>query len=263
MQDIFPPDMTLWEAFSHITSRGVVRYMFFATLAFLLFYVVLKRPLWFRKIQKRLPRLSDYRRDILYSVISMAIFGTMATVALYAFKDVNHVYKAPIEGWGAVWFYASFLWMLALHDTYFYWAHRLMHLKPVYRRVHLVHHRSTNPSPWTAYAFHPLEAFVEAGIIFVIAFTLPVHILAVILFFIFQIAYNVYGHLGFELYPPGFHRTRLGQWINTSVSHNQHHSRNSGNFGLYFLYWDRAMGTLRADYGEAYDRATTRVTPAE
>lgn len=193
----------------------------------------------------------------------MAIFGIVATIALYGLRDYNTVYRAPIEGWGAVWFFGSFLWMLVLHDTYFYWVHRFMHWKPVYRHVHLIHHRSTNPSPWTAYAFHPLEAVLEASIILVIAFTLPVHILAVILFFIFQIAYNVYGHLGFELYPKGFHRTWLGKWVNTSVSHNQHHSRFSGNYGLYLLVWDRLMGTLRDDYDEAFDKATARETPAE
>jgi len=154
------------------------------------------------------------------------------------------------------------VWMLILHDTYFYWMHRFMHLKPVYRHVHLVHHRSTNPSPWTAYAFHPLEAVLEASIILVIAFTLPVHILAVILFFIFQIAYNVYGHLGFEIYPKGFHKTWFGRWVNTSVSHNQHHSRFSGNYGLYFLFWDRVMGTLRTDYDAVYEQATGEASKA-
>ncbi|MEO0871447.1 MAG: sterol desaturase family protein [Pseudomonadota bacterium] len=256
MNPIFPPDMTALEAFSYITWRVFLRYAAFASLAFFAFYVVLRKPLWFRKIQKRLPRLSDYRRDIAYSTVAMGIFGGVATLALYTFDGVNNVYRGPIEGWGAVWFWASFLWMLALHDTYFYWVHRFMHWKPIYRHVHLVHHRSTNPSPWTAYAFHPLEAVLEASIILVIAFTLPVHVLAVILFFVFQIIYNVYGHLGFELYPSGFHRTRIGRWVNTSVAHNQHHSRFSGNYGLYFLFWDRVMGTLRDDYEASFDAAT-------
>jgi len=46
-----------------------------------------------------------------------------------------------------------------------------MHHKKLFRWFHLVHHQSTNPSPWAAYAFHPLEAVVEAGIIAV--FFLP------------------------------------------------------------------------------------------
>ena len=87
MNEVFPPDMTQWDAFSIITYRVVFRYLFFATIAFLVFYVVLKKPLWFRKIQKRLPRLSDYGRDIAYSVVAMAIFGVVATVALYRSEE--------------------------------------------------------------------------------------------------------------------------------------------------------------------------------
>ena len=262
MTSVFPADMSQWDAFSLIISRVFTRYLFFTTIAFLVFYVLFRKTLWFRKIQKRLPKLTDYGRDIAYSALSMVIFGLIATLALYVLDDVNNVYRAPIAGWGAVWFGVSMVWMLILHDTYFYWMHRFMHLKPVYRHVHLVHHRSTNPSPWTAYAFHPLEAVLEASIILVIAFTLPVHILAVILFFIFQIAYNVYGHLGFEIYPKGFHKTWFGRWVNTSVSHNQHHSRFSGNYGLYFLFWDRVMGTLRTDYDAVYEQATGEASKA-
>lgn len=263
MTDIYPADMTDWDAFSLITSRVFERYLVFTTLAFVLFYIVFKKPLWFRKIQKRLPKLKDYRRDVAYSLVSILIFGAVSTFALFVLRDYNHVYRAPIEGWGTVWFFGSFIWMLIVHDTYFYWVHRFMHLGPVYRHVHLVHHRSTNPTPWSAYAFHPIEAVLEASIILVIAFALPVHVLAIIIFFIFHIAYNVYGHLGFELYPKGFHKTRFGRWVNTSVAHNQHHSQSSGNFGLYFLFWDRLMGTLREDYDDTYEKSTVKVAAAE
>lgn len=29
----------------------------------------------------------------------------------------------------------------ALHDTWFYWTHRLLHCKPLYKHVHYMHHR--------------------------------------------------------------------------------------------------------------------------
>ena len=73
-----------------------------------------------------------------------------------------------------------------------------------------------------------------------------------------MIVYNVYGHLGYELYPKGFAKNALGKWINTSVSHNQHHQYFKGNYGLYFTFWDRMMGTLRDDYGERFEEVTSR-----
>ena len=28
-----------------------------------------------------------------------------------------------------------------LHDAWFYWTHRLLHWRPLYRHVHYIHHR--------------------------------------------------------------------------------------------------------------------------
>ena len=123
---------------------------------------------------------------------------------------------------------------------------------------HLVHHKSTNPSPWAAYAFHPLEAIVEAGIFVVFLFTIPIHKFHLLIFFFIMIVYNVYGHLGYELYPKGFNKHWLGKWINTSVNHNQHHQYFKGNYGLYFTFWDRIMGTIRKDYDQRFEEVTTK-----
>jgi sterol desaturase/sphingolipid hydroxylase (fatty acid hydroxylase superfamily) len=163
-----------------------------------------------------------------------------------------------IADYGWVYFVLAFPLMFLLHDTYFYWTHRAMHHKKLFRVMHLVHHKSVNPSPWAAYAFHPLEAVVEAGIFVVFLFTLPVHPLHLLLFFFFMIVYNVYGHLGYELYPPGFSRHWIGKWINTSVNHNQHHQYFKGNYGLYFTFWDRIMGTIRADYDKRFEEVTRK-----
>ena len=152
------------------------------------------------------------------------------------------------RGWG--YYFGLFPVLFVIHDTYFYFIHRLMHLPFFYRHVHKVHHRSTNPSPWAAYSFHPLEALLEFGILPLFLFTLPIHRTHVLLFFLVMIAYNVYGHLGFELYPRRFSQSRVGRWINTSVNHNQHHQYFTGNYSLYFLFWDRWLGTLRSDYTE-------------
>jgi sterol desaturase/sphingolipid hydroxylase (fatty acid hydroxylase superfamily) len=73
-----------------------------------------------------------------------------------------------------------------------------------------------------------------------------------------MIIYNVYGHLGYEIYPKWFSRHPLGKWINTSVNHNQHHQYFKGNYGLYFLFWDRLMGTIRKDYEDQFEAVGSR-----
>jgi sterol desaturase/sphingolipid hydroxylase (fatty acid hydroxylase superfamily) len=133
-----------------------------------------------------------------------------------------------------------------------------MHHPKLFKIFHLVHHKSNNPSPWAAYSFHPLEAIVESLIFVIFLFTIPVHSIHLTIFFIFSLVYNVYGHLGFELYPNGFNKNRLGKWLNTSVAHNMHHKYFKGNYGLYFTIWDRLMGTLNENYDDAFEEVTTR-----
>lgn len=233
-------------------------YFIFAGSLFFIFYILLKKPFWFRKVQKRLPTLSDYGRDIFYSLISVTIFATMGLLVFYFLKPYTNTYGNISDyGWG--YYIFTWIWMFFLHDTYFYWMHRMMHNPTLFKYIHLVHHKSTNPSPWTAYAFHPLEAVLEVMILPLIAFTLPVHQSAIGSFFLFQIIYNVYGHLGFEIYPKNFHKTWIGRWINTSVAHNLHHKKFDGNYGLYFLFWDRMMGTMRKDYDKTYEETTEGV----
>ncbi|MFM2146401.1 MAG: hypothetical protein RL732_1237 [Bacteroidota bacterium] len=233
------------------------RYLFFAGTAFLLAYWIFNRTIGPKKIQQKYPKWNDYAREVLYSLLTIGLF---ALVPLFLIKNdsirVHTRWYTDIQQHGWVYFIGAFPLMLVLHDTYFYWMHRLMHHPRLFKVFHLVHHRSTNPSPWAAYAFHPLEAIVEVGILALFLFTIPIHKLHLTVFFLFMIVYNVYGHLGWELYPRGFNRHWLGKWINTSVNHNQHHQFFNGNYGLYFLFWDRMMGTLREDYDLQFDRAT-------
>lgn len=237
--------------------RIVRDYFVFASGAFFIFYVVFREPMWFRKIQQKMPTLRDYRRDFLFSMLSVVITAIVLVVTFYVMHEHHNVYT-DISDFSIAYYMFTFVWMFFLHDTWFYWMHRAMHSPMLFKRVHLIHHKSTNPSPWTAYAFHPLEALLEASILPLIAFTLPVHTSAVIFFFLFQIIYNVYGHLGFELLPKDFHKNWFGKWLNTSTAHNLHHHKFRGNYGLYTLIWDRLLGTVREDYDSTYERTTSR-----
>lgn len=231
-------------------SNISLRYFILAGVAFLIFYILFKKQFQKIKIQSKFPKNENYYRDIKYSILSMFIFSTVAYLSFVYLKGYNSIIYSEVDNYYYLAF--NFIWMFFLHDAYFYGIHRMMHHPFLYRKVHLIHHKSTNPSPWTAYAFHPLEAFLEAGIAPLVAFTIPVYRSAFFIFMLFQIIYNVYGHLGYELYPKNFHKTWIGKWVNTSVAHNQHHKSFYGNFGLYTLIWDRLFGTLREDYDQTF-----------
>ena len=244
-----------WEMLNKIGSR----YFILAGIAFLLFYVLFRKQVVYKKIQNRFPKFKDYLREMVYSSITICIFALVPVLIVKNPSVAPYTtYYTHIEKFGWFYFFAAFPLMFMVHDTYFYWAHRLMHHKKLFNLFHLVHHQSTNPSPWAAYSFHPLEAIVEAGIFPVFLFTIPIHPIHLLIFFLIMIIYNVYGHLGYELYPRGFNRHWLGKWINTSINHNQHHQYFRGNYGLYFTFWDRIMGTIRGDYDEQFEEIKSR-----
>lgn len=248
-----------WSILIKILLDNARNYFIIAGIAFLIFYIVRRSKIESKKIQSKFPKKSDYSREIFFSIISIIIFSFPPLVILFSdtFRPMTFYYKDMAQhGW--LYFFSAFILMIFIHDTYFYWLHRLMHNKFLYKYVHLIHHKSTNPSPWAAYAFHPLEAVLESGIFVLLLFIMPLQDWHLIVFFIASLFYNVYGHLGFELYPKGFSKHWLGRWINTSVNHNMHHQYFEGNYGLYFLFWDRLMGTIRPDYDQHYDKVKAK-----
>ncbi|MEQ1751929.1 MAG: sterol desaturase family protein [Prosthecobacter sp.] len=235
-----------------------VRYALFAGIAWLLAYVFFKKRWWRRKIIQRDPAAADVRRELMWSLLTVVIYSLVGTATLLIGKQGGMQFYKKIDAHGWLWFFGSIVIAIIVHDTYFYWTHRLMHHRRLFRWFHRVHHESTNPSPWAAYSFAPLEAAVQAGIFPLLAFTLPMHPFAFMLFMIWQITFNVLGHTGFEYFPSWLMKTWLGKFLNTPTNHIQHHEKFTGNYGLYFNYWDRIMGTNHKDYEARFHEVTTR-----
>ena len=59
----------------------------------------------------------------------------------------------------------------------------------------------------------------------------------------FMIVRNVMGHSGVELMPRALGDSRWLGWINATTQDELHHSLFHYNYGLYFTWWDRLMGT--------------------
>jgi Delta7-sterol 5-desaturase len=221
-----------------------------------LFFHILFRHAWRRRrISNREHLPGQVAREVRASLRSIAIFGVVSGFFFYAgWSGWTRLY-IRVEQYGWTWFVLSIGVMIVLHDAYFYWTHRLMHHPRLYRAIHHTHHLSTSPTPWAAYAFSPAEALVQAGIGPLIVFTLPVHPAAFSLFMLWQIAFNVFGHCGYEIFPRWFARSRAAVLLNSVTHHALHHEKFGANFSLYFNVWDRLMGTNHQNYEQRFEQA--------
>jgi len=243
---------------ANVLLRLALRYLLFAGSFYLVFYIWKNKAIWRAKIQQRYPENKHVIREIVNSFVTIIIFGLVIMGVIYASKaGLTRIYpNVSDKGYG--YYIFSIVLMIFMHDTYFYWTHRAMHWKPLFKLAHKTHHLSTNPTPFAAYAFHPLEAIIEIGIVPLIAFTIPYHGTALTIFSLYSLLLNVTGHLGFELFPKGFASNKLFKWHNTSTHHNMHHRLVKCNYGLYFNLWDRLMKTNHPDYEKSFNEVVEK-----
>ncbi len=247
------------ETFPHIWLFDTARYGIGAGGVFLIISMMLAKKLEGRKIRPDSPKWSQMRREIATSLRTSAIFagvGGMSIAGLMA-AGVEVIYRDPLErGWAYLIF--SVLALIVLHDAWFYWTHRLIHRPKLFRRFHRVHHKSYNPSPWTAYSFNVGEAVVNAIYLPLVLLLIPSSGLAIFIFINHMMLRNAVGHCGYELFPSGRDGRPVLDWMTTVTHHDLHHAQAGWNFGLYFTWWDRLMGTEHPLYHEKFAEAVRR-----
>ena len=228
---------------------------------FLVFWQIWKHKFQHRRIhEKKRSNATIIKHELKYSAITLLIFATIDVLLFVAQSNgITKLYN-QVSDYGWSYFVFSVFIMILLHDAWFYFTHRLMHHPKLYKYVHMVHHQSTDPSPFAAFSFHPLEALVEAAIYVIFAFLFPVNIWALYVWQIIQMSLNVIGHTGYEIYPKGFNTHWLFKWKTPSTHHNMHHSHFSGNYGLYFTWWDKYFKTEFKEYHQKFENVQQRIT---
>jgi len=248
-----------WRSFRRVYTSGLLdegwRYVVFALLAWLVLHVLLRKRLAHRLVGDW-PRRSDLLREISYSIATVGVFAAIASLVL-ALVVSGHaeIYMDPRK-YGLAWFVLSLPLLVVWHDTYFYWTHRLLHTRWMLRRVHFVHHRSRHPSPFAAYAFHPVEALLNGLVMLLALLLVPLNGYVLVTFGILEMIRAAYSHATVETMPRGFARHWFWGRFITTTHHHLHHESVQGNYALWFTWWDRWCGTERTEYLERFDKVT-------
>jgi sterol desaturase/sphingolipid hydroxylase (fatty acid hydroxylase superfamily) len=258
-------ELTMLEKIAEHMMFGIYfdlsRYLIAAGVLFAMLFVF-KRWADNRRIQERRAQGKDYRRELLSSFRTVILFA-VTTISTLMLREAG-IIKFKLDEFSVLLLTGQVIVMIVAHDAYFYWLHRAMHHPKLFRPMHQHHHKSRTPTPWTAYSFSVWEAILEAA--FVPLFLLTTSLMGVayagmaILFFIWiQIIRNVMQHAGVELHPAGWVDSKWTDWISTTTHHDLHHSTGTYNFGFYFTFWDRLMGTEHPEYKQRFREAAKPV----
>jgi len=184
------------------------------------------------------------RGEIGWSLLSALLYGIPAGVVAWGWQahGWTRIY-ADVQSLPFWYMPLSILLYLAVHDSWFYWSHRLMHRPLWFRIAHAVHHASRPPTAWAAMSFHPWEALTGAIVIPALVFVIPIHIAALGAVLAIMTLMGVTNHMGWELFPRRVVEGPIGRWVITATHHQRHHDAYKGNYGLYFRFWDRLCGT--------------------
>ena len=192
-----------------------------------------------------------------------------------------------MPGWGPRAALAGYLVQLValtlLVDVYSHFKHKAMHTTLLFE-FHKTHHTFRDPSPFAAFAVHPVEAFLTfVPVLGILRHELPVwaHAYAVwtITWFFINLCANCeqrcscrclpahppppppphpsrYLHSGYEI--DLLERIMGPLWINSSAYHNHHHELMYTNYSELLYICDFILGTGFHPTGYGYGRRTPK-----
>jgi len=151
-------------------------------------------------------------REIRWSMIATLIYGAPAGIVLWGWQHHGWTMLYADPAAYPLWYMpVSVLIYLFVQDSWFYWTHRAMHHRSLFKRMHAIHHQSRPPTAWTAMSFHPLESVTGAIVIPALVFIVPIHLGMVGVVLAIATIMGVTNHMGWELFPRWIVHSSLGQ----------------------------------------------------
>ncbi len=133
-------------------------------------------------------------------------------------------------------------------DLVVYLQHVMFHAVPVLWRFHMMHHADLDFDLTTGLRFHPIEIIVSTIIKLTAVAALGPPVLAVVIFEVLLNGTAMFNHGNIRI-PLGMDRI-LRLFVVTPDMHRVHHSviirETNSNFGFNLPWWDRLLGTYRA-----------------
>lgn len=237
--------MRMWSVYSVILLVGAfITYWLFAGGAYIVLFKLTKGCLLSEeKTQVKPGRIME---EIKTSHKAMPILAMMIAVPYTLhYLGYGRIYHNIDEyGWG--YFFFSIAWFLVFTDFMIYWHHRFLHVQPFYRWFHALHHHFLFPTPFAAYAFHPIDGFVQGVPYHIFTFLFPFHTWLYLGSMVAVQFWTISIHDRLDFVGTGLSWSYI---INGAQHHTLHHTHCKCNYGQYLTVWDRIGGSYRAEAG--------------
>ena len=150
-------------------------------------------------------------------------------------------------------FFLLFLLVPVIHEAGFYCAHRLLHWPPLYKVAHALHHRNTNPGPWSGLSMHPIEhvLYFSTALLFLLIPSHPIHMI------------NLLSRLGLA---PSMGHTGFDRMVvkdkrsidNSYYAHYLHHRYFEVNYADGMIPLDKWFGSFHDGSAQAHKKMLAR-----
>lgn len=205
--------------------------------------------------RRNIPRLLRWSNNL-----GIVVLDSVLVRLAFPLVAVGLAAIAQDRGWGLlnlieVPFWLAVIVAVLLLDLAIYLQHVMFHAVPALWRLHRMHHADLEFDVTTGLRFHPLEILLSMALKLAVVAALGPPAVAVLLFEVLLNATAMFNHGNIRL-PSGLDR-RL-RWIVVTpdmhrVHHSIHPSETNSNFGFNLPWWDRLLGTYRAQPRDGHE----------
>lgn len=204
---------------------------FYGTWGF--FGLALKQGWWKDKQfdQGKAPGADLYRRGVIETTLGNAGYPAVMVALWYAWTACGGGFDVELVWWHVPLHLGLFI---VIQDTLFYWSHRMLHHKKLFRLIHRKHHAWRHVRGLSAQHSHPVETVFNIVAMWAGPVLLGSAFPIVALWAFLRIIETVYAHSGYALDGVG----------SRHAFHHLHPTK--GCLGSFWGPWDNLMGTDKA-----------------
>lgn len=191
----------------------------------------------------------DQTRDnMFWTLVSGGVIAALYEAIMFRLYAADAIPRLDTV-WAIALMTVAVFWIEGVH---FYLNHRLLHVDPLYRWFHALHHRNVNTGPWTGISMHPGEHLLYFSLPFVFLVVPGSPFIATFCL--------VYLMISPSPSHSGFHRFRVGSRDvhGGDIFHNLHHRYFEVNYGMLLLPMDKWFGTFHDGSVEAHEEMKGR-----